>query len=91
MSKPPIRATTSPYWIEHARRRREEEKNRLLAEQQEEQDRLDLMPLEPCRITPEGRGDIVIAPGNQHAQAAFKEGMEDQYIDAMQGRYGGDY
>jgi len=91
MSKPPIRATTSPYWIEHARRRREEEKNRLLAEQQEEQDRLDLVPLEPCRITPEGSGDIVIAPGNQHSQAAFKEGREDEYIDRMRGRFGGEW
>ena len=91
MSKPPIRPTTSPYWIEHARLRRIREANDILAEQQEEEDRLNLVPLEPCRMTPEGRGDIVIAPGNQHAQAAFKEGREDEYIDRMKSRYGGEW
>jgi hypothetical protein len=49
------------------------------------------VPLEPCRIPPECRSDIVIKPGSQHAQVATKEGREDEYIDAMQGRYGGDY
>jgi hypothetical protein len=87
----PIRPTTSPYWIEQARLRRIREANDILAEQQEEQDRLNTFPLEPCRIPPECRTDIVVKPGNQHAQAAFKEGREDEYIDAMQGRYGGDY
>ena len=87
----PIRPTTSPYWIEHARLERIRQANDILAELQEEQDRLDLVPLEPCRITPEGSGDIVIAPGNQHAQGAFKEGREDEYIDRMKGRYGGEW
>jgi len=91
MSTPLIPTTTSPYWIEHARLRRIREANDILAEQQEEQDRLNTFPIEPCRIPPECRTDIVIAPGNQHAQAAFKAGREDEYIDAMQGRYGGDY
>jgi hypothetical protein len=91
MSKAPVPTTLSPYWAEQARLRRIREANDILAEQQEEQDRLDLVPLEPCRIPPECRTDIVIAPGNQHAQAAFKEGREDEYIDSMQGRYGGDY
>jgi hypothetical protein len=90
MSKP-IRPTTSPYWIEQARLRRIREANDILAEQQEEQDRLDLVPLEPCRMTPEGSSDIVIKPGNQHAQAAFKEGREDEYIDRMRGRFGGEW
>jgi hypothetical protein len=90
MSKPPVPTTLSPYWVEQARLRRIREANDILAEQQEEQDRLNLVPLEPCRATPEGRGDIVIAPGNQHAQAAFKAGREDEYIDRMQGRYGWD-
>jgi hypothetical protein len=90
MSKP-IRPTTSPYWIEQARLRRIREANDILAEQQEEEDRLNTLPIEPCRIPPECRTDIVIKPGNQHAQAAFKEGREDEYIDTMQGRYGGDY
>jgi hypothetical protein len=91
MSKPPIRPTTSPYWIEHARLRRIREANDILAEQQEEEDRLNTFPIEPCRIPPECRTDIVIAPGSQHAQAAFKEGREDEYVDTMQGRYGGDW
>jgi hypothetical protein len=91
VSKPPIPTTTSPYWIEHARLERIRQANDILAEQQEEQDRLDLVPLEPCRITPEGSGDIVIAPGNQHAQAAFKAGREDEYIDRMRGRFGGEW
>ena len=90
MSKPPVPATLSPYWVEQARLRRIREQNDILAEQQEEQDRLSWVPLEPCRIPPECRTDIVIAPGNQHAQAAFKAGREDEYIDRMQGRYGWD-
>jgi hypothetical protein len=91
MSKAPVPTTTSPYWIEHARLRRIREQNDILAEQQEEQDRLNLVPLEPCRVTSEGRADIVIAPGNQHAQAATKEGREDEYIDRMKSRYGGEW
>jgi len=91
MSKPLIPTTTSPYWIEHARLRRIREANDILAEQQEEQDRLNTFPIEPCRIPPECRTDLTVKPGSQHAQAAFKAGREDEYIDAMQGRYGGDY
>jgi hypothetical protein len=91
MSKAPVPTTKSPYWIEHARLERIRQANDILAELQEEQDRLDLVPLEPCRITPEGRGDIVIAPGNQHASAAFKAGREDEYIDRMKSRYGGEW
>jgi hypothetical protein len=91
MSKPLIPTTTSPYWIEHARLRRIREANDILAEQQEEEDRLNTFPIEPCRIAPECRSDIVIAPGNQHAQAATKEGREDEYIDRMKSKYGGEY
>jgi hypothetical protein len=91
MSRRLIPTTTSPYWIEHARRHREEEKNRLLAEQQEEQDRLDLVPLEPCRIPPECRTPIVIKPGSPHAAAAYRAGREDEYIDATNGRFGGEW
>jgi hypothetical protein len=91
MSKPPVPTTLSPYWIEHARLQRIREANDILAEQQEEEDRLNTFPLEPCRIPPECRTDIVIAPGNQHAQAAFKAGQEDEYIDRMQSKYGGEY
>jgi hypothetical protein len=91
MSRPPIATTLSPYWANHARLRRIREQNQLIAEQQEEADRLSLVPLEPCRIPPECRADIVIAPGNQHAQAAFKAGREDDYIDAMKSRFGGEW
>jgi len=91
MSKPPIRPTTSPYWVEHARLRRIREANDILAEQQEEQDRLNTFPLEPCRIPPECRTPIVIKPGSQHASAAFKAGAEDEYIDRMRGRFGGEW
>ena len=92
MSKPPIPTTTNdPYSIKQAELRRIREANDILAEQQEEQDRLSIVPLEPCRIPPECRSDIVIKPGNQHAQAAFKEGREDEYIDRMKSRYGGEW
>jgi hypothetical protein len=91
MSKRLIPTTTSPYWIEQARLRRIREANDILAEQQEEADRLSIVPIEPCRIPPEGRTDMGIKPGNQHAQEAFKEGREDEYIDRMQGRYGGEW
>jgi hypothetical protein len=91
MSKPPIPTTTSPYWIEHARLRRIREANDILAEQQEEQDRLSWVPLEPCRIPPECTTDIVIKPGSQHASAAFKEGAEDEYIDRMRSKFGGEW
>jgi hypothetical protein len=91
MSKAPVPTTLSPYWANQARLRALREQDALLAELQEEQDRLSIVPLEPCRIPPECRGDIVIAPGNQHAQAAYKAGREDEYIDRMKSRYGGDY
>jgi hypothetical protein len=91
MSKPPIPTPLSPYWEAQRTAQIERDRNQLLAELQEEQDRLNLVPLEPCRIPPECRTDIVIAPGNQHAQAAFKAGKEDEYIDRMKGRYGGEW
>jgi len=91
MSRPPVPTTLSPYWAEQARLRRIREANDILAEQQEEEDRLNTVPLEPCRIPPECKTDIVIAPGNQHAQAAFKAGREDEYIDMMRGRFGGEW
>jgi hypothetical protein len=37
------------------------------------------------------RTPLVVKPGNQHAQAAFKAGREDEYIDRMRSRYGGEY
>jgi hypothetical protein len=91
MSKPLIPTTTSPYWVEHARLRRIREANDILAEQQEEADRLSLVPVEPCRIPPECRAPIVIKPGSQHAAAAYKAGREDEYIDATNGRFGGEW
>jgi hypothetical protein len=91
MSKPPVPTTLSPYWQKQAELRRIREANDILAEQQEESDRLATVPLEPCRIPPECRSDIVVKPGNQHAQAAFKAGREDEYIDRMKSRYGGEW
>jgi hypothetical protein len=37
------------------------------------------------------RPPLVIKPGNQHAAAAFKAGREDEYIDRMRSRYGGEW
>jgi hypothetical protein len=35
--------------------------------------------------------DIVIKPGSQHANAAFKAGREDEYSNRMKQRYGGEW
>ena len=35
--------------------------------------------------------DIVIKPGSQHANAAFKQGREDEYSNRMKQKYGGEY
>jgi hypothetical protein len=86
-----VPTTLSPYWVEQARLRRIREANQLLAEQQEEEDRLGLVPVEPCRIPPECRAPIVVKPGSHNAAAAHKAGREDEWIDAMQGRYGGEW
>jgi hypothetical protein len=91
MSRPPIPTTTSPYWVEQARIRRIREATDILAEQREEAERLAIVPVEPCRITPESRSPVVARPGSHHAAAAFKVGQEDEYIDVMQGRYGGEH
>jgi hypothetical protein len=37
------------------------------------------------------RPPLVIKPGNQHARAAFRAGREDEYIDRMKSKYGGEY
>jgi len=37
------------------------------------------------------RTPLVVKPGNQHAQAAFKARREDEYIDRMRSRYGGEW
>jgi hypothetical protein len=34
---------------------------------------------------------ILARPGSQHAAAAYKSGREDDYIDAMNSRYGGEW
>ena len=34
---------------------------------------------------------ISARPGSHYAAAAFKAGREDDYIDAMNGRYGGEW
>lgn len=35
--------------------------------------------------------DIVIKPGSQHANAAFKAGREDEYSNRMKAKYGGEW
>lgn len=35
--------------------------------------------------------DIVIKPGSRHANAAAKVGREDEYINRMQAKYGGQW
>ena len=34
---------------------------------------------------------IVIKPGSHHASAAYKTGREDDYIDRMAAKYGGEW
>jgi hypothetical protein len=34
---------------------------------------------------------ISARPGSQHAAAAYRAGREDEYIDAMASRYGGEW
>ena len=35
--------------------------------------------------------DIVIKPGSQHANAAFKAGREDEYSNRMRQKFGGEW
>lgn len=34
---------------------------------------------------------MIAKPGSQWAQAAYKAGREDEYIDVMKSRYGGEW
>ena len=34
---------------------------------------------------------LTIKPGSHHAAAAFREGREDEYIDRMRSKYGGEW
>jgi hypothetical protein len=34
---------------------------------------------------------LVIKPGYMHARAAYRAGREDEFIDRMQSRYGGEW
>jgi hypothetical protein len=43
------------------------------------------------KVLDEQRPPLVIKPGNQHARAAFRAGREDEYIDRMRSRYGGEW
>jgi hypothetical protein len=67
----------------------EEARKRLAAEDQAEpltvETDLGKVLEEPARPP------LVIKPGNQHAAAAFKAGREDEYIDRMRSRYGGEW
>lgn len=35
--------------------------------------------------------DAPVRPGSHNADAAYRAGQEDEWIDAMQSRYGGDW
>jgi hypothetical protein len=59
----------------------EEARKRLASEDQAE----PLMVEEPA-LPP-----LVIKPGYIHARAAYRAGREDEYIDRMQSRYGGEW
>ena len=50
-------------------------------------------PAEPEQITAaaDAKPEISARPGSQHAAAAYKAGREDEYIDAMNSRYGGEW
>ena len=37
---------------------------------------------------PEAKPPLVVRPGSQWAAAAYKQGREDEWINAMQARYG---
>lgn len=41
------------------------------------------VPARPCPVP--------VRPGNHNAQAAYKAGCEDEWIDRMQARYGGEW
>jgi hypothetical protein len=50
-------------------------------------------PADQEQIPAAGAAKPVISarPGSHYAAAAYKAGREDEYIDAMNGRYGGEY
>jgi hypothetical protein len=51
-------------------------------------------PLETPEQTPEAatsQPEITIRPGSHHAAAASKVGQEDEYINRMSSRYGGEW
>jgi len=37
------------------------------------------------------RAPLVVKPGIHNARAAFRAGREDEYIDRMRSKYGGEY
>lgn len=50
-------------------------------------------PADPEQIPAAASAEPVISarPGSHYAAAAFKAGREDDYIDAMNSRYGGEW
>ena len=50
-------------------------------------------PADPEQVEAAADGKPVISarPGSHWAAAAYKSGREDDYIDAMNGRYGGEW
>ena len=50
---------------------------------------LESCAFEPCRIPPECRTPV--RPGSHNAMAAFAAGCEDEWIELMKARYGGEW
>jgi hypothetical protein len=50
-------------------------------------------PADPEQIPAAANAEPVISarPGSHYAAAAYKAGREDEYIDAMNGRFGGEW
>jgi hypothetical protein len=51
----------------------------------------DLETPEPMPEAAKAEPEITARPGSHHAAAAFKVGQEDEYINRMSSRYGGDW
>lgn len=54
--------------------------------------RLDHVTAEPQEAdVPPRPCPVPVRPGNHNAQAAYKSGCEDEWIDRMSARYGGEW
>ena len=81
-----IPAKPSAYDIENAARQMRAEEASIRAEEEEALLERERQRLEAERIA--NRSGLTIKPGSQHANAAYKAGREDEYINGMEARYG---